>query len=209
MNGITMKRADRSSKPNRPSPAIIIWILLLSIAAILVSCRKPVTPRPRGYFRIDFPAKTYQRFQSDCGYSFEVPVYGVIEKSGVRTAEACWYDLKFDQYNATVYMTYKPLHDNLPMHIEDVRKIVYKHIIKADDIIELPVNMPERDVYGIVYRIEGNTASSMNFYLTDSATGFVSGALYFDAIPNKDSLAPAIAFFQEDIMHLIHTFEWD
>ena len=45
--------------------------------------------------------------------------------------------------------------------------------------------------------------------ITDSTSGFLSGSLYFNVQPNRDSLAPAIDFFREDIVHLINTFEWD
>jgi gliding motility-associated lipoprotein GldD len=79
----------------------------------------------------------------------------------------------------------------------------------ADDIIETPIYNPQNRVYGILYDIKGNTASSVNFYLTDSTSGFLSGSLYFDVQPNKDSLAPAINFFRQDIVHLINTFEWE
>jgi gliding motility-associated lipoprotein GldD len=189
--------------------SVVIAISLLCFSIYLGACKEPPVPKPRGYFRIDFPDKQYERFQSNCGYSFEVPVYSDITPSSVRTAEACWYDLSFPNYNATVYLTYKPLLLDLSSHVEDVRRIVYKHIIKADDIVEQKVNIPDHQVYGIVYHISGNTASALNFYLTDSSSGFVSGALYFNVSPNKDSLAPAIDFFSRDILHLINTFEWE
>jgi gliding motility-associated lipoprotein GldD len=97
---------------------------------------------------------------------------------------------------------------SLASYSEDIRTIAYKHIVKADDIIETPVMIPEKKVYGMIYEIKGNTASSLNFYLTDSVDNFLSGALYFNTIPNKDSLAPVISFFKNDIEHLIETVEW-
>ncbi|MBN1599926.1 MAG: gliding motility lipoprotein GldD [Bacteroidales bacterium] len=184
----------------------LITILFLLIFSL--SCRKDYTPRPRGYFRIDFPEKSYESFKSDCDFTFEIPEYGEIIESNVRNAEPCWYNLEFKQNGAKVYITYKPLNNNLPEHVEDVRKIVYKHIIKADDILETRISIPENKVYGIMYDIEGNAASSVNFYITDSISGFLSGSLYFDVQPNSDSLAPAIDFFREDIVHLINSFHW-
>ncbi len=177
--------------------------------SLILGCQQPPVPKPRGFFRMDFPDKEYTQFQSDCRYSFEIPTYGQIKPSDLSTAEKCWYNMTFSPYKATIYFTYKPLSDDLSSYAEDIRKIVYKHIIKADDIIETPINKPENKVYGILYDIKGNTASSVNFYVTDSTTGFLSGSLYFDVQPNKDSLAPAINFFRQDIIHLINTFEWD
>ncbi|HEX2934063.1 MAG TPA: hypothetical protein VHO72_01805, partial [Bacteroidales bacterium] len=60
----------------------------------------------------------------------------------------------------------------------------------------------------LVYDIKGNTASSVQFYVTDSTRHFIRGALYFEAQPNKDSLAPVIDFFRKDIIHLIETLKW-
>lgn len=182
---------------------------ILLIVGILFSCNRPAVPKPKGYFRIDFPEKEYINFKSECNYSFDIPVYGHIEPSDLSTAEKCWYNITFNSYKGTIYLTYKTLEGNLSSYAEDIRKIVYKHIIKADDIIETPISNPDKKVYGILYDIKGNTASSVNFYITDSTSGFLSGSLYFNVQPNKDSLAPAIDFFREDIVHLINTFEWD
>ncbi len=177
---------------------------------VVCSCKTPVIPKPRGFFRIDFPEKKYQRFYSDCKFSFETPVYGEVRKSDLSRAEPCWYNIKFKEYGATIHLTYKSLENmNLANFSEDVRKIVYKHSVIADDIIELPVYRPESDVYGFIYDIKGNAASSVNFYITDSISGFVNGSLYFNVQPNIDSLAPAVDFFEKDIIHLINSFEWE
>jgi gliding motility-associated lipoprotein GldD len=187
----------------------MITILMFFLIYPLVSCKKAYNPKPRGYYRIDFPEKKYLRHTSDCSFSFEMPVYGELIPVKESYAEPCWYNIVFKDYNASVYLTYKPLNNNeLPLHIEDIRTIVYKHSIKADDIIETEINYPEKSVYGILYDIKGNTASSVNFYITDSISGFLSGSLYFNVRPNKDSLAPAINFFREDVIHLIKSFDW-
>jgi gliding motility-associated lipoprotein GldD len=183
---------------------IFLGIVMLG----LIYCKKSYNPKPYGYFRIEFPEKKYQIYKSDCNFSFEIPVYGEVIPVKESYAEPCWYNVVFKNYNACFYLTYKPLHDNLAVHVEDIRTIVYKHSIKADDIIESPINEPEKSVYGILYDIKGNTASSVNFYITDSISGFLSGSLYFNVRPNKDSLAPAIDFFHEDIVHLIKSFNW-
>jgi len=63
-------------------------------------------------------------------------------------------------------------------------------------------------VYGILYDLKGNTASSVQFYVTDSVKHFLRGSLYFEAVPDADSLAPVINFFRGDIVHLIETLKW-
>jgi gliding motility-associated lipoprotein GldD len=184
---------------------IFTWSVLVLLAA---GCRKSYTPKPRGYFRIDFPEKKYTTYQDDCPYTFEYPVYGRIMPYTGPDAEPCWINIDFPGYKGRIHLTYKRLQNNLAQYTEDIRTLAYKHTIKADDIIEKPFAYYDRQAFGIIYDIRGNTASSMNFYVTDSIRNFMSGSLYFRVIPNKDSLAPVIRFFTADIEHLIETIRW-
>ena len=80
--------------------------------------------------------------------------------------------------------------------------------MKAEAIDEQLVVDKKRNVYGLIFDIRGNTASSVQFYVTDSTRNFLRGSLYFNAQPNKDSLAPAIEFFRKDILQIIKTLKW-
>ncbi|HKI89469.1 MAG TPA: hypothetical protein VKA38_10600, partial [Draconibacterium sp.] len=60
-----------------------------------------------------------------------------------------------------------------------------------------------------VYKIEGNAASPMQFYLTDSTRNFLRGAFYIREVPNIDSLRPVINFLEPDIIHIIETTTWN
>ena len=63
-------------------------------------------------------------------------------------------------------------------------------------------------VYGLLYDYEGITATSTQFYLTDSVNHFFRGALYFNT-EVTDSLLPINNFLKEDIKHMIETFKWE
>ena len=65
-----------------------------------------------------------------------------------------------------------------------------------------------KKVFGILYDLKGNTASAVQFYVTDSLNHYLRGSLYFAAEPDADSLKPVIDFFREDIIHLIETLKW-
>ena len=87
--------------------------------------------------------------------------------------------------------------------------LVSKHIDKAEAIYDSLIMHPEKNVFGLVYKIEGlGTATPYQFYVTDSTNHYLRGALYFNAHPNNDSLAPVIEFLEKDINHLISTMEW-
>ncbi|HLO57325.1 MAG TPA: gliding motility lipoprotein GldD [Bacteroidales bacterium] len=183
---------------------------LAFFSVCLTSCHKNYTPKPRSYFRIDFPEKKYVQYHSEgCPYSFEVPVYSKVVPFEGRMAEPCWINIEFPGYKGVLHITYKTLSNNLGSFVEDIHTLAYKHSIKADDIIEKPFYYPDRKVNGILYDIRGNTASSLSFFVTDSTRNFLSGALYFNVIPNKDSLAPVIQFFSADVQHLIETITWN
>jgi gliding motility-associated lipoprotein GldD len=185
-----------------------------TIAAILISvcfaisCTHTYTPKPRGYFRIDFPAKEYQQFDSTCPFTFQYPKYGKIERDMDKNAEPCWINITFPQYKSKIHLSYKVVNGNPAQYIEDSHTLAYKHAIKADAIDEFLVEYPQKKVYGIIYDIRGNAASAIQFYLTDSVRHFLRGSLYFEATPNKDSLAPAIDFFRKDVEKIINTLEW-
>jgi gliding motility-associated lipoprotein GldD len=188
------------------------WFFCCTLLMILMAsaCKEHYTPKPRSYYRIDFPEKKYIPWHSeDCSYSFEVPVYARVVPFSGRTAEPCWFNIEFPGYKGVLHITYKALNHNLNTYAEDVRTLAYKHSIKADDIIEKPFTYADRNVKGIIYDIRGNTASSFSFFATDSTSNFLSGALYFNVIPNKDSLAPVIQFFTADVEHLIRTLKWN
>ena len=73
----------------------------------------------------------------------------------------------------------------------------------AEAITEQPYGNPEHKVYGILYDIKGDAASPIQFMLTDSVHHVLRGALYFDAVPNKDSIAPVLNYVRKDIIRML------
>ncbi|MFT7332819.1 MAG: gliding motility-associated lipoprotein GldD, partial [Sphingobacteriales bacterium] len=91
---------------------------------------------------------------------------------------------------------------------EDSRRFVFKHTVKADGIGENMIQDTARDVYGIYYTIAGNAASNIQFFLTDTNTHFLRGALYFNSAPQIDSIKPVLEFIKADIEVLMESLEW-
>jgi gliding motility-associated lipoprotein GldD len=63
-------------------------------------------------------------------------------------------------------------------------------------------------VYGTLFRVVGEAASQVQFFLTDSTDHFLVGSLYFYTRPNYDSLMPAAQYVENDLMRLMESFEW-
>lgn len=189
----------------KPLAAALAFVFLLG----LWSCDEYYQPKPRGYFRIHLPEKSYSPIQKELPYTFEIPTYSTLEKDNHPYAEKYWTNLVFPSFNAKIHLSYKSIDNNLPILLEDVHKLVNKHIPKANAINEQLFINEEKNVYGIVYSIKGvDAASPFQFYVTDSTHHFLRGALYFNVRPNNDSLAPVIDFLQKDIQKLIESFEW-
>jgi gliding motility-associated lipoprotein GldD len=180
----------------------------------LLSCSEVPVPKPKGYFRIDLPAKEYALFNhtglyADIPLIFEYPVYGILSDNADNMSESGWFNIDFPRFSARIYLTYKEVGGDLAGLIEQTYTMnVKNHIIKADAINELVIKNEENRVFGILYDLKGNTASAVQFYVTDSTDHYLRGSLYFESEPNADSLAPVIEFFRDDIIHLIETLKW-
>ena len=186
-----------------------IYIFSVLLAGLLISCEQVHTPKPRGYFRIDLPEKQYVLFDTTFPYIFEKPVYTIIKHDPHSPQEKYWINMDFPSFNATVHFSYKPVEGNLFTYLEDSHKMISKHIPKADAIFDSIIIDRDRNVFGLIYELEGSGAASpYQFFLTDSISHFVRGSLYFNFTPNNDSLEPVIEFIKEDIDHLINTFRW-
>ena len=181
-----------------------------------MSCKEKYTPKPRQYFRIDFPEKTYHEIQDEFPYQFEIPDYSKIVQDKKNPNEPYWINISIPANKAEMHISYYNLanqrnsgRSRLGAIMEDTRTLAYKHTIKADAIQEQVFMNPGKKVYGLIYRIEGNAASPIQFFLTDSTNHFLRGALYIREVPNIDSLKPVIEFLEPDVIRLIETTTWN
>lgn len=186
-------------------------ILLLFFAVIFFSCGDDddfYSPKPKGYYRIKFPEKKYLILNSNCPFTFQVPGYAKVYKDPKHAYENCWFNIEFPKFNSTLHVSYKTINNNFDQYLEDSRTLAVKHQVKASGIEEQIVARDSSKVYGLIYNIDGNTASSLQFHLTDSTKHFLRASLYFNCKPNKDSLAPVLEFIKQDVLKMIETFEW-
>ena len=187
---------------------VFVLLTILSLTAC-TSDEDEMKSRPRGYLRIDLPKKDYKTYSADCPFSFESPVYAVVHPDEDPHAEPCWLNVDFPKFKGRIHLTYKKVDkNNLHQFLEDAYKLASKHQIKASAIGEMRIVRDSAKVYGLMYDIEGNAASSLQFYLTDSVHNYVRGALYFIAPPNSDSLAPVSDFIRADGYKMVNTFKW-
>lgn len=184
-------------------------MLVIGMATFLGSCGNDYVPKPRAYYRIEFPEKGYQAYDEGCPYTFEYPTYGQIEPDMDGDEKYCWINVNYQPFNADLHISYKPIvaPGDFQHLITDAYTFVEKHNLQAEAITERRVSNG-KDAHGLMFKIGGNTASNLQFFLTDSTKHFFRASLYFNAVPNKDSLAPVVDFISQDVAHMIKTFEW-
>jgi len=187
-------------------------VLLLVAGVCFVSCtgNHDYSPKPRGYFRIMFPKREYQQYNAGCPFTFVYPKYARIEPDRNKDAKPCWLNMQFPQFNGTLHLSYEHIQSKKEFDqlVEDAHKLSFKHTVKATSIDEGVIAYPDRKIYGIYYTIDGNAASSLQFYLTDSTKNYIRGALYFNSEPRLDSIQPVLNFVKQDVNIMIKSFRW-
>ncbi len=192
-------------------------ILITIVSCLLIlGCNEKYTPKPREFFRIDFPEKTYHSIPTGFPYQFDIPDYSKITAGSDNPENPYWINITVPANKADIHISYYSLNNQqvpgrilLNEFMEETHSLAYKHSIKADAIQEQVFMNPEKKVYGLIYKIEGNAASPMQFFLTDSTNHFLRGALYIREVPNIDSIKPVIDFLEIDIIRLIETTNWN
>jgi gliding motility-associated lipoprotein GldD len=190
-------------------------IALILICVCLSSCYDTeFQPRKRGYFYLPLPKKEYTDFvRADYPFSFSYPVYGNPVKDTQlfknMSESPYWINIDFPELNGKLHLTYKAItsEDGFVNLIKDAYQLSHVHDKKATFIKE-PEFHTTNNVHGTFFEVGGNAASALQFFATDSHKHFIRGALYFNATPNSDSVAPASKFLVQDVEHFIKTLKW-
>ena len=183
-------------------------VILMAAVMALSACGKVATPRPYGYYRITLPDTSYLPFENQFPkypYTFALSQNAVIQP---RTDEPYWINIFYPALNATIHCSYKPVKHNLRELTNDALEFVYRNASFANSIPERDYTHPEAEVYGVLFDLEGNTASSCQFFVTDSTHHFFRASVYCNCQPNADSLAPVYNYLRTDVIKMVETFQW-
>ena len=178
-------------------------ILLLIISLIFFSCNDVVLPKPKAYLSLEYPKKEYKELTVLRPYTFDV-----LKSATIVEDKNNWLKITYPKLKASIDITYRPIENNLKELLTEAEKMVFKHTVKAEQIIPRDFVNSKKKVFGSLYEITGNAASQIQFHITDSTNNFIKGSLYFYAKPNYDSILPAVAYIKEDILYLIESLEW-
>ena len=193
------------------------WVLAAVSASgvLFVSCSSSSVPKPYGYFRITTPDTASTPVSLSLGegrgevfpYTFAVSQNAVVQPR-TDVEEPYWVNIVYPSLNATIHCSYKPVRNNLRELTEDALGFVYRNASFANSIPEREYAHPEAHVYGVLFDLEGNTASSCQFFVTDSTRHFFRASVYCNCPPNADSLAPVYNYLRTDVIKMVETFQW-
>lgn len=188
---------------------------VIFVTVIWAGCKEesvPV-PRPRGYPKVVYPEKSYRAFDKDyCNFTFQYPAYAEIQQDtsffNEKPAHLCWFDIYTPAFDSRLHCSYAPVKSSQDLELlkRDAFEMVDWHKKRANYIDEIPIS--KDGVSGFIFDIRGPAASPLQFYLTDSSSHFIRGALYFNTQAKPDSLAPVYEFVKADVIKMLETFEW-
>jgi gliding motility-associated lipoprotein GldD len=107
-------------------------------------------------------------------------------------------------------LTYKKIDQNTDFKVlsNDAFNLTAKHQIKAYGIEEVVLLTPN-GYSAVVAELTGEVPTQFQFFVTDSTSHFLRGALYFNTALKNDSLAPVIEYIKIDLAHLINTVTFE
>ncbi|MDT0690726.1 gliding motility lipoprotein GldD [Salegentibacter sp. F188] len=181
-------------------------ILFLIFPVLIFACADDPKPKPKGFLALEYPEPEYSRLDINCPFSFEKNDIATLAPA--RVDNPCWLNLEYGLMNGSIYLTYQEVNNNLDSLLRDAQKLPLQHTIKADAIEGDIYTNDIRSAYGMFYEVSGNAASQAQFYVTDSTNHFLTGSVYFNSLPNYDSIAPAADYLKRDIRYLMESLEW-
>jgi len=181
------------------------------IFIVLFGCENYFLPKQSAYLRLDYPKPEYKLIDDkDFPFFFEANTR-LSEISDIDiNLRSIDFIINYNQLNAQINFQYKNVNssEKLKAYILDLKSTIETHSMMANSVKIKDYSLKEKNIFGRIFDLSGDVASPYQFYLTDSTNNIISGLVYFNIKPNYDSILPAINYIENDIIHLIESFDW-
>lgn len=179
---------------------------LAFLVLLCLACESNWLPKPPGYNRIELPRHEYQRLEQGYPYQLDFSTHSRVEADSFNLGEKEWINLNYKDFGAKVHLTYKKIDQSTDFKTlsNDAFNLTAKHQIKAYGIEEGILLTPNGYV-AVVAELSGEVPTQFQFFVTDSTSNFLRGAVYFNSALKNDSLAPIIEYIKLDMAHLINS----
>ena len=171
------------------------------------SCQDVSVPKPKAFLSLDYPKANYQNIEPQLPFTFDKNKLSTVETIS-KNKKKLGLNLNYPSLNATVYLTYNTLNSNLKNYISEAQSITQKHAKMAREVSERAFKNEQTNVYGKLFDLKGPVASQIQLFVSDKKKHFLSGALYFKARPNYDSLFPAVDYIKNDVVRFMESLRW-
>jgi gliding motility-associated lipoprotein GldD len=186
------------------------FLPLVFLVFTCVACESNWLPKPQGYNRIDLPRHEYLRLEQGYPYQLDFSSYSKVEADSFNLNEKEWINLNYKEFGAKVHLTYKKIDQSTDFKTlsNDAFNLTAKHQIKAYGIEEAILLTP-KGYTAVVAELSGEVPTQFQFFVTDSTSNFLRGAVYFNTALKNDSLAPIIEYIKIDMAHLINSVNFE
>jgi gliding motility-associated lipoprotein GldD len=186
------------------------FLPLVFLVFTCAACESNWLPKPPGYNRIELPRHEYQRLEQGYPYQLDFSVHSRVEADSFNLEETEWINLNYKEFGAKVHLTYKKIDQSTDFKTlsNDAFNLTAKHQIKAYGIEEAILLTPN-GYSAVVAELTGEVPTQFQFFITDSTSNFLRGAVYFNSALKNDSLAPIIEYIKIDMAHLINSVNFE
>ena len=186
------------------------FLTLVFLSFTCAACESNWLPKPPGHNRIELPRHEYQRLEQGYPYQLDFSVHSRVEADSFNLEETEWINLNYKEFGAKVHLTYKKIDQSTDFKTlsNDAFNLTAKHQIKAYGIEEAILLTPN-GYSAVVAELTGEVPTQFKFFITDSTSNFLRGAVYFNSALKNDSLAPIIEYIKIDMAHLINSVNFE
>lgn len=189
-----------------------LLIFFLGITALLfsTSCQQSYSPKPKAYPRITYPEADVIRTKNlPFPVYFEYPAFARMDRPIKKATGEYWLNFWFENFKATLFTAYIVTDEKeIQQHLFNNEALLKKEAPLHACIQKKEFESNDSTIQGYLYIIDGNTACPVQFILTDKHKQLFRGALYFNYIPNRDSIKDIVNGLTGDIQYLMESFRF-
>lgn len=186
----------------------ILWLCHFIVSLFLVGCSSNTTPKEKELTQSVRGIHELTTYETD-RFSFEYNKGQTIKLKNTDKVGEIWFDISDSEIDATIYCSYLPIDtEGLYRALEDSYHLAYSHVSVSEGISQQQVLNDSLKTYATICDIEGQVATPIQFYVTDSTSHFLRGSVYYNKAVKLDSVAQLTKLLRNDIQTLIESLRW-